>query len=158
MKDILILLYQGKSPISRLIRWQTRSIYSHASIYIVGEGNLEAWHVGGVRLVDKFYDGHKPDTLVDVFKTKVTPRATDLIVRFAKNQIGKKYDFRSVFRFLTRKPEDENDREKWFCSELVFASFQYGGIDLLKRIEPWAVSPSLLSMSPKLMQVDQWIT
>lgn len=38
-----IALYQGKSFISRLIRWQTRSRYSHAA-FLLDNGNvIEAW-------------------------------------------------------------------------------------------------------------------
>ena len=157
MKNVYILLYRGKSLISKLIRWQTRSIYSHASIYIEGEGNIEAWHIGGVRMKDSYCDGHKSGTIIDVFSVDLSDEEIEKIVEYAKSKIGKKYDFRSVFRFLTRKPQNEHDKDKWFCSELVFASFKYAGINLLERIEAWAVSPALLSFSPKMKKVTTWV-
>src|SRR5579871_6249457 len=38
-----IALYQGKSPISLLIRWQTRSRYSHAAFLLDDGSVIEAW-------------------------------------------------------------------------------------------------------------------
>lgn len=38
-----IALYQGKSAISRLIRWQTRSQYSHAAFLLDDGSVIEAW-------------------------------------------------------------------------------------------------------------------
>jgi hypothetical protein len=39
---------------------------------------------------------------------------------------------------------------RWFCSELVFAALAHAGVHLFARIEPWAVSPGLLAISPLL--------
>jgi uncharacterized protein YycO len=43
-------------------------------------------------------------------------------VDFATARIGQGYDWRNVFRFLTRIPGRENQR--WFCSELVFKAIE----------------------------------
>lgn len=156
--NIYILLYRGKSWVSKLIRFQTRSVYSHASLYVPKIGNFEAWHKGGVRCTDSPSVGHTPGTPVDAFRVTMAQVHAEQIIQFVQGQVGKDYDFRSVFRFLTRRPEHPTDKNKWFCSELVFAAFEHGGIKLLERIEPWAVSPAILSYSPYLKWVEGWKT
>src|SRR5690606_21875536 len=81
------------------------------------------------------------------------PLGADEVLRlrgFLEKQTGKSYDYRMVFRFITRLQETRKSRGKWFCSELVFAALQQCGIDLLSRTEPWEVSPGLLARSPYL--------
>ena len=151
-----LLLYKGKSWVSRLIRWQTRSKYSHAAIFIPEEGVYEAWHIGGVQKNKDWKVLHKKGTIVDVFcPTEFDKENTQKVVEFLESQVGKKYDFRSVFRFLTRQPEHPDDKDKWFCSELASMAFMRAGYCLLKRIEPWAISPALLSYSPRLNLVGK---
>lgn len=65
-------------------------------------------------------------------------------------QVGKKYDYGAVVRFITRQQEDRKGSGKFFCSELVFAFVRKAGLNLLERIEPWAVDPGRLSTSPYL--------
>lgn len=69
-------------------------------------------------------------------------------IGFAMAQVGKKYDYLGVARFVTRRPSKGN--EKWFCSELVFEAFRRAGVNLFHRIEAWEVSPSMISYSPLL--------
>ena len=73
-------------------------------------------------------------------------------VRWLESQIGKRYDYRSVLRFVSRRPADENDA--YFCSELVFRYFEEGGLRLLRGIEAHDVSPRDLSLSPYLYYQD----
>lgn len=140
-----ILLFRGRGVVSALIRWQTRSAYSHAAILLPdGETIIEAWQFKGVqerKLTD--WQG------IDAF---MVPSMDDWqwakAVEHARQQIGKPYDYRGVFRFLTRSEADDNG--KLFCSELVFASCLHGRAHLLKRIKPGAVAPSHLAISPLL--------
>jgi hypothetical protein len=69
---------------------------------------------------------------------------------FAHQHIGKPYDYLSVARFISRRSESIHSKEKWFCSEFVFAAFQAAGLNLLRDTEAWEVSPGLLSKSPLL--------
>lgn len=142
-----VLLFRGRGLISSLIRWQTRSQYSHAAFLLAdGETIVEAWQGDGVRK-KKVTDWSN----IDVFHVLgATEAQMNYAANFALAQVGKKYDYRQVFRFLTRIGGKNNG--KWFCSELVFAALQHAGINLLERIEPWAVSPGLLALSPDLVK------
>lgn len=138
-----ILAYKGVSLISRLIQWQTRSPYSHIAVELRDGTVIEAWHVGGVQHNRSFRDVHTRGTAVDVFRINHEYNE-DAVEQFLKAQVGKKYDFMSVARFLTRRDRPADNR--WFCSELAFEKLRF----LLDRIKPSHVSPGVLVLSPYL--------
>jgi uncharacterized protein YycO len=145
-----VVLFRSRSFISRLIRWQTRSQYSHAAV-LTDEGALvESVEGKGVISTANW---QKPAE-ADVFL--VWPMSTDQAntgVGFLSAQIGKPYDWLMVLRFVTRRQASRRSSGKWFCSELVFAAFQKAGIELLRDTEPWEVSPGLLARSPLLKPI-----
>jgi uncharacterized protein YycO len=145
-----ILLCQNKGIAGCLIRWQTRSDFSHAAVF--HDGLIYESNPPCVRKVDvrgwswaEIENQYGTITVIDV---PVTPAQETCIVNFLEDQLGKPYDYTMVIRFITREQESRASRGKWFCSELVFAAFQQAGIDLLARTEPWEVSPGLLGRTP----------
>jgi hypothetical protein len=58
--------------------------------------------------------------------------------------IGAKYDFLGLIAFMWRK--NYQDPNKWFCSELVYAILEAGGLPLLHNqlVKSWQVTPRLL--------------
>lgn len=165
---IRIALYQGVSVISRAIRWQTRSVYSHAAVVFdfdiqmtappqygrakivnIHAGNvIEAWR-GGVRLSASLSANHTPKTRVDLFTFKEPLKQSEAlaITHFLVSQLGKPYDYVSILRFLTRTRDNEFDCDRWFCSELAFQAFAVGGRRLLARTPAWKVPPAWIAMS-----------
>lgn len=142
-----VLLFRGKGFLSALVRWQTRSKYSHAAILLDDSSNeiIESWPKGGVQRTTI-----KDWKYITTFKINVdlTEEQKQTIISFLNNQIDKKYDYLGVFRFLSRESVKPNDQ--WFCSELVFAALQEANINLLERVNGWAVSPAMLGYSPLL--------
>ncbi len=147
---VKILLHRGRGAISKLIQWQTRSPYSHASLLFDNGQVVEAREFKGVRWL-KRPDWEKEE--IDVFEVETTPEQNSAIWIFVNCQCGKPYDYTMVARFVSRRQETRKSSGKWFCSELVFAAFQKAGIELLARTEPWEVSPGLLAKSPLLKEV-----
>jgi uncharacterized protein YycO len=147
-----ILLYKGRSVLSRLIRFRTWSEYSHAALEIEGDLIVDAWK-SGVRKIETPHEGHDPETVIHAYRVPdMTDEERARIREFALSQVGRPYDYRGVLRFLSRRdPRRENRR--WFCSELVFASFLRGGIELLARVPAHRVSPGELARSPLLRKV-----
>lgn len=144
-----ILLYRGKSFVSKAIQLQTRSAYSHVAIQLGDYEIYEAWHVGGVRKLRYATEGHSDGTPIDIYRIDYIPDgAVDKIRKFLQQQVGKKYDFKSVLRFITRRKVRADDR--WFCSELVLAALEAGGIKLL-NINYSEASPRDVSISPHLI-------
>jgi uncharacterized protein YycO len=141
-----ILGYKGRSVTSRLIQLQTRSPYSHIGVMLTDGSVIEAWQGTGVRQIPDPLHGHSKRTQIDVFD--VTPDyREELVESFLCIQIGKKYDYSSVFRFVTRRNAIDND--KIFCSELAELAFISGGLRLL-RGNPSHHSPRDTVLSPYL--------
>lgn len=144
-----IILYRGTGIINALIRWQTRSHYAHAAIMDEAGGKIYE-SFPGVGVCERSFEPE--DFKKDAHHFVVTEPFLPWEVReFISAQLGKKYDYAGVFRFLTRSKERKHDQ--WFCSELVFEAFRAQGVKLLNCDEGWKVSPALLAMSPYLERV-----
>ena len=141
-------LHRSGGLVSRLIKWQTRSEYSHASLVLPDDTVLESIQGKGVVMGRKVYDAKER---VDLFTVIASPSEQAEALAFAKDQVGKGYDYTMVARFLSRRSASRSATGKWFCSELVFAAFKESGVTLLRDTEAWEVSPELLSKSPYLI-------
>ena len=148
-----ILQYRGTGFVSKAIQMQTRSPYSHTAIQFSDGMICEAWHTGGkrwwhgcVRWIKSPWDGHAPDTVIDVYRIEGYVDEHEARA-FAESHIGDQYDFISVVRFLNRREAPVND--KWFCSELALACVAQGGLDLLHG-NPARMSPRDVAVSPLL--------
>ena len=146
---MILLAYQGISPLSRLIRWQTRSIYSHIAISHEGQVVEALGTRGRVVLAKDFREYHTPGTVVTVLE--VPGVDDDAAWDFALEQVGKPYDYRGIVRFVTRQSYHQNGR--WFCSELASAACSAGGVELL-RIPHHESSPRDVAASPVLEFVE----
>lgn len=150
-----IALYQGTSLISRLIRWQTRSLYSHAAFLGDDWSVVEAWQPC-VRLVHDLSQQHTPGTRVDIFsfRDELTRADANNLWELALHDCGTPYDYSAVLRFITRKPEARRSKAKLFCSEQVFSRCALVGRHLLERTEAWRVPPDWIARSP-LLKFDE---
>ncbi len=144
-----LAFYQGISLISKLIRWQTRGLYSHVAFLFDDGTVIEAWEEGGVLHNATLSMRHTPGTVVDIFEFSTTIEQETAITKFLRAQLGKKYDYLAVARFISRR-NVQFDESKWFCSELAYCGAKVAGIELLKRTEGWKISPDALSHSPLL--------
>lgn len=145
-----ILLFCGRGAVSRLIRFQTRGEYSHAAILRPDGRIIESWMGDGVRVkrpkdwdcIDAFY---VPD---------MTPEEGARAISYAQEQMGSKYDWLAVIRFVSRDRLPDAPT-RWFCSELAFAAFSYAGHELFSRTAAYEVSPDLLKRSPLLKRAPR---
>lgn len=156
MKAGDVVLFRGAGPMSRAIRWLTKSPYSHAALVFVFEERvycLEA--VGsGVRLalisevLARYHGG------IDHFDV---PGATEeqrrAALGFAFQQLGKLYDKHGLWRFLlaivTGRRRRVREDQAWFCSELVAAAYRRQGLALVPDSSAYT-SPADLALSPGL--------
>ncbi len=147
----MIALYRGSGLLSRVIRWQTRSEYSHAA-WVRADGSvIEAWGFYGVRHVATPWSIHREKESVDLWAVDgITRTQTRLVENFLVSQLGQSYDWLSVLRFVSRQPAP--DDERWFCSELVAEALRKAGLPLLNAPSylispghiPWSLSVSLV--------------
>lgn len=147
---VYVCLHRGDSLVSKLIRWQNRSDYSHASIVLPTGEHIESREGQGVLWHPKFTLTN-PTEKVDWFVVNLTAGQVEDLWNFLKAQRGKPYDWPMVFGFVSRSRIEGHESEgKWFCSELVFAAMQAAGLALLARTDAWEVAPGLLARSPFL--------
>ena len=169
MREVEVALHRGRGLIGGLIRWQSRSVYSHAALVIdgrvyesrefrgvrdyqamqnaecrfeIGEGRINAELQTGVPI--------NQGEQIDIFSVAVTGEQLQVMRGFLNAQRDKGYDYLSVARFVSRRDEGSWGKDRWFCSELVFAAFLEAGIELLRGTRAWEVSPGLLGRSPIL--------
>ena len=168
---MLIALYRGTSWTSKAIEWVTRSPYSHAAfllddasalavlalikdgfdcrklVNVTAGSVLEAWQAGGVRSVASLSAQHTSNTTVDVFSftEPLTAAEEKRLLRFCVEHIGDPYDWKNVFRFVTRHAAKEDDA--WFCSELVSEACKSIARPLFNLTESWRIPPDWIPRS-----------
>jgi uncharacterized protein YycO len=145
-----ILLFRGGDPISWVVKWQSRSIYSHAALLIPGTNScIESYPGPGVRIRDLKAEDWANIDMYDV--RGMTPEMWATAIEFARKQLGMKYDWWSVLRFVDKRAARENTR--WFCSEICHKAIAEAGIRILERIPSAEVAPAHLGISPLLVPV-----
>lgn len=145
MTKVTFLSYRGSGLAGTLTRWQTRSPYAHTAILFDGV----VWEAKIGKGVVKRMFGNL-DLLADRFSIEVNEYQFGMGYAWLSEQLGKPYDLMMVLRFISRRQEAREAAGKWFCSELAFAFAVKMGVRLLERVEPWEVSPGLLTKSPLL--------
>lgn len=80
-------------------------------------------------------------------------RDTKFFYNFLEKQIGKKYDWLGICAFIFRKRNWQNPK-KWFCSELVAASFKHSG-NIIVNSSASRVTPEDLIKSIRVKQYGQ---
>lgn len=148
-----ILLYRGRGLLNALIRWQTRGAFAHAAIWVDGTV-YESKQWKGVLKRKSTPEDDIAAQRFEVAHLTGNDTAVAEMVAWLEKHVGKPYDYLSVLRFLSRRQESCASRGKWFCSELVFAALQKAGVQILRRTQPWEVSPQLLCRSPQVLDIS----
>lgn len=144
-KPYIYLQTQQYNPISVTIRFMTRSQWSHAGFflndrYLSAQGDGVKW---------RGRDKGAKILLLDA-------PGLDVAFAYAQTQIGKKYDFSALFGFALDR--NWRDTSKWFCSELVAASFENGETPnpLFNKQTPiYRIDPGDLLLTPYTTIVSQ---
>jgi hypothetical protein len=131
---------------SKIISAATFSKWSHIEFYFGPTVIGSSGHYGGVA-------EHSTQWLLssldyyEICSIEV-PRA-DLAEEFVRAQLGKKYDYSALYAlpFIDR---DWSTPDKWFCSELVAAALEVGGVNMFRRTPVNRVTPAMIYTSPLL--------
>jgi hypothetical protein len=158
-----ILLFRGKSWLSRIIRRITRSPYSHAAIVAWWDERLMVLEAVGKGIVVS-----RMSVVVDQYSGKVELWTTDgnlarsHVVRAAQRLLGKRYSpykllrnlERLVFRRARREEADpEAPPDDFICSEFVSRVWRAGGIDLVGNAPDVYTKPDDIAKSPHLRKI-----
>lgn len=133
MKDIQcgdIFLVKNDTFISRIIRWITRSEYSHCGVFLDSMHIYHTEYNQGLRITHSLY----PKGKVEVYRANI-PFDNEKLHSFICDNIGNKYDFGEILKVLFRINKKETDSE-YICSSLVREAFLYAsGVDVCDGIE-----------------------
>lgn len=141
-----VLLFTGGDPIAAIVKWQSRSHYSHAALLIPGTNTvIESYPFKGVR--KRQLTARDWERIHAYAVPGMTGKQWSACIQFAESQLGMGYDWRNVFRFVSRIPARENQR--WFCSELVFQAIEKVYLRVL-MMDASYVNPGHLGASPYL--------
>ena len=153
MPHALIVLFSDHGPVASLIRFQTRSKYSHAAVWSPRRQLLWESRPGtGVRRITWTRNQARRSKASFFTVPSMTEAGMAEAMEWADRQVGKGYDYLGVLRFLSRETRD--NRNRFFCSEFDFEFALRGGVLLLHNIQPYEVSPALLSFSPLMEPFD----
>ena len=159
-----VLLFEGKNLASRLIRWATRSRYSHAGIAVWWNDRLMVMEaVGkGVSISPlsrnvRHYHGH-----VHWYTAKhpIPENKRIAMVRFAQEELGKEYAlWKAVLlglSILFKSDADQRDalrrENKLYCSWYFAQIYNSIGLDLKKGTSDRFMTPQDIARSPQLVR------
>jgi len=147
--QIRVIFFEGLSLISKLIRWFTRSKFSHVGFDLDNYYRVEAWENTRNKRFGIF--GAKWQLTTSSFHTRGTPYTIlakevkfDLYIEYLKVldficQAGLPYDWMEIIKFITKGKESEPNG-KFVCSTGTCFILQY--LDVLpSEIPYWRQSP-----------------
>lgn len=171
LEDGDIIMCVGKGPMSRLIRWLSKSKASHAGIImrwhervLVAEATgKHGVHVWPLSECIKKYDGR-----VALYKPTADARRrldVDALHQNVITHLGVGYRTSSLFQIgwhliwsrprAMKDPERRPPKREFVCSELVAAAYRAGGVDLVKDVPDGFTTPGDLERSPELERVGR---
>jgi hypothetical protein len=165
IKDGDVLMYRGRSLVSRIVQLATGSKYSHAGIAAWWNERLMVLEAVGKGVVVtpisrniRSYSGSVEwFTCID----EIPADQRLQMIRFAQRELGKEYAlWRAIllgWRVLFQRNLESRDRlrreERLFCSHYVAATYNSIGKDLKKGVSDRFMSPGDIAASPLLKRV-----
>lgn len=122
---MIVIFGRSSHWISRLVRWRTKSQWSHVGI-IQGDHVLEARGPVGVQLTPLF----QFESRYSVTERRCLPGNEEK----AKSKLGARFDVWGLWGIFFRKQLHHKD--KWFCSELVAYASLYFRDDIAHHVTP----------------------
>ena len=157
-----VFMYKGKKIFPRLIRWLTKSPYSHAGIAVWWNERLMIMEavMRGVRVapLSRSIYHHKGNVEWFSCKKEIAEEDRVRMVIFAQEELGKSYArWKAVLfglRVLFKRDLSEKDElrmeNKLFCSQYVAQIYNSIGLDLKKNREDRFMSPGDIAKSSLL--------
>jgi hypothetical protein len=162
MRDADVLLFKGSGWVSNIIKWKTKSAYSHAGLVAWwGDRLMVLEAVGnGVRATPISYNLQKYSGGIDYYRCTIelSDPLRQSMLSFAQQQLGKEYSFRRLvgffFKLILNKPLEQCESAKvpstFFCSEYVAEVYEHAGCDLVLERSSQYTSPDKLACTEKL--------
>lgn len=165
IKDGDVLMYRGKSLVSRLIRFSTRSKYSHAGLAVWWNKRLMVMEAVGKGVIVTPLSAnvaHYEGSVEWFTSTQEIPEVDRVkLVQFAQQELGKEYDTWKLVLFglfiLLGKNVETRDKlmreKKLFCSYYVAQAYNAIGRDLKQNVSDRFMTPDDVASSSLLTRM-----
>lgn len=164
IQDGDVLLFQGLSWISRLIRWVSNSPYSHAGIALWWQERLMVIQAAGrgVEILAASTAVRRYDGQVDWWQPNEDVRArlnVKVLIHSSFDELGKPYGVLPLAALAARmfrgkergNPDAKGKVANYFCSQLVSRCYRRAGVDLVRDKADQDTSPGDLAHSGQLV-------
>lgn len=154
----VVLERNGNSWFSKVIRWFTKSTYSHIEfIYDDVFTTVGAREGSGVKY-RTIKDFNEPEIFIfcdaETQKHKpLTKEEHNNLNNFIEKNLDMNYDYQGIWGYLTYK-DQYNKQDAWFCSEFVAVGLYEIGRALFHRKKNLYVTPSDCAMSLRLKKME----
>lgn len=164
-----LLLFRSRGWIASLIRWATRSRYSHVGLAVWTFGRLmvaESRELRGCRLVP--LSAAIGAAHVDLYQVgDATADARSKVVGAALERLGQAYGWGSIVRMALgrlillrwRRRYSEDDQlppgTHLVCSAYVAACWRLAGVDLVPNLADSSTEPGDLARSSRLVMIGE---
>jgi hypothetical protein len=157
-----VLMFKGKYRSSFLIKWLTKSSYSHAGIAVWWNKRLMVMETveEGVRIIplSRKIDSYRGNVEWFTCNRKISKRDRLKMVISAQEELGKSYakwktivfGWKIFFKRKLSEKDDLRRENKLFCSQYVAQVYNSVGLDLRKDRADRFMSPDDIANSPLL--------
>lgn len=119
MKKIRFIVFRGKSVVSKMIRFFTRSkFYSHVGYLSYSNHLVECWPTVKNPFQNWIISGlmyHKGGTDYEVWSLEVDKETHEAVEKYFHGMLGIKYNWLGILGFIIKRDFEYSDRK--FCSE-----------------------------------------
>jgi hypothetical protein len=157
-----VFMYRGRNIGSYIIRWVTRSPYSHSGISAWWNERLMVMEAKGNGVIvspfSRSIGQYHGDVEWYCSTQEISDEARLRMVVFAQEELGKSYGrWKTIvlgIQTLFQRNPDKRDRLKkqrtLFCSEYIAQTYNSIGLDLKKKVSDQFTKPADIANSPLL--------
>lgn len=148
-----ILLFKNNTLLGKIIKHETKSIYTHSAIALDNFHLAEATHKGiKIDHIEDLSSGY------DIYRYKdgLADKQKDKIKNFIYNKITTPYNYKELFSYLLNIELNFDLRfsdKKLICSQFVYWAYIYAGVDLLPNNKLTIITPANISQSKLLTKL-----
>lgn len=151
-----IILVNGTSIVSRIIKFITKSKYSHVALAISDSHVVEIdwkYRVQVRTIQHKHFDVYR-------LNRDLTTEEIFMLLNYSYSLIGLKYDFLKIFSLLIeiifkkRGKRLFNNPKKLICSDIVDSGYKRIGVDLVSNFNEQDTTPDDISKSNFIVFVE----
>lgn len=131
IKPYDLIFVKGNSTISKIIKWFTKSEYSHVGIILDDKHICEINYNYTFRI--RHFEYKEKDYDIYRCKKNINIKDKELMFKYIRKNLNQKYDFREIVRIIFPFLNIKDNSKRVICSELVYDCFKNANIYLSNK-------------------------